>query len=129
MLLITGLYAAITAIFAILLGLWVANIRGKQKIGVGDKGTLDMIVPMRTHANLIENTSLLFILFACAELSGLGVVWLHLVGVIWLIARPLHAWGMLKGRGRFHIGRFAGTIFSWGCIIALAIANIYLFLK
>ena len=91
---ITALYAALIAIWAVILSNHVSLSRGKLKISFGDGGSPKMMLIMRRHANLMENAPLALLVMALAEASGLPVLWAHLLGVVLLVARLVHPFGL-----------------------------------
>lgn len=107
---------------AALLNLWLAmrvgRVRMSEKVSIGDGGNESLIRRMRAHSNYVENTPFVLILIALVEL-GLGPsLWLWGAGVLYLVARILHAFGM-DGLGW---GRTAGVLISMLTQLGLAIA-------
>lgn len=107
---------------AALLNLWLATrvgrVRMSEKVSIGDGGNDRLIRRMRAHSNYVENTPFVLILLALVEL-GLGPsLWLWGAGVLYLVARILHAFGM-DGMGW---GRTAGIAISMLTQVGLAIA-------
>jgi uncharacterized protein len=91
---ITALYAALIAIWAVILSNHVSLSRGKFKIPFGDGGNPEMMLIMRRHANLMENAPMALLVMALAEASGLPAMWAHLFGVVLLVARLVHPFGL-----------------------------------
>ena len=61
---------------------------------------------------------------ALAELNGANFLVLHVLGLMTIVSRILHAWGFQKSGGKHHTGRFWGTALTWlsvviGCVINL----------
>ncbi|WP_033073591.1 MAPEG family protein [Sphingopyxis sp. MWB1] len=106
---------------AALLNLWlmmrVGRVRTQEKISVGDGGNERLQRRMRAHSNYIENTAFVLILLALIELAIGSSLWLWAVGVLYLVARILHAFGM-DGMGW---ARMAGTLGSMLVQLGLAI--------
>ncbi|QFU24741.1 MAPEG family protein [Shewanella eurypsychrophilus] len=125
---ISGLYISITAILVVALAMRVVKLRRKHKIGIGDADNRELQLATRVHANLVENAPIAMVLLIVAELNGLSAVFLHVLGVTWVIGRFLHAVGLTKGRGGYHLGRFWGGLLSWLTILILAIFNISRFI-
>ena len=110
--------AAGAALINIWLAMRVGRVRMSEKVSIGDGGNDRLIRRMRAHSNYIENTPIVLILLALVEL-GLGPsLWLWGVGVIYLVARILHAFGM-DGMGW---ARSAGVIITMLTQLGLAIA-------
>ena len=107
---------------AALINLWLAmrvgRVRMSEKVSIGDGGNESLIRRMRAHSHYVENTPFVLILIALVEL-GLGPsLWLWGAGVLYLVARILHAFGM-DGLGW---GRTAGVLISMLTQLGLAIA-------
>ncbi|PKP99887.1 MAG: GST-like protein [Alphaproteobacteria bacterium HGW-Alphaproteobacteria-13] len=107
---------------AALINLWLAmrvgRVRMSEKVSIGDGGNERLIRRMRAHSNYVENTPFVLILLALVEL-GLGPsLWLWGLGMLYLVARILHAFGM-DGLGW---GRSAGVVISMLTQLGLAIA-------
>lgn len=122
---ITVLYAAPLALLIIGMAARVARRRWVQRIGLGDGGDAGMTRLIRAHANLTEVAPIGILMLLLAELGG-GPGWLlHASGAALLTGRVLHALG-LSAHGGASFGRFAGSAFSWGAVIVLALANLWL---
>lgn len=125
---ISGLYISITAILVVILAMRVVKLRRKYKIGIGNSDNKELIIASRVHANLVENAPIAMILLLVAELNGLNSMVLYLLGIVWVIGRILHAIGLTKGRGGYHLGRFWGGLLSWLVILMLAGINLGYFI-
>lgn len=122
---ITALYAGLCALLVIALAFKVVKFRRGKKVGLGTGGDKEGEILVRAHANAIEYIPLALILMLIAEIDGLSAVWLHCLGGVLVIARMLHAFGLIAGKGGYHSGRFTGTSLTWLVIIILAVINIY----
>ncbi|BAJ03949.1 MAPEG family protein [Shewanella violacea] len=125
---ISGLYISLTAILMVALAMRVVKLRRKHKIGLGSGDNKELELATRVHANLVENAPFAMVLLLVAELNGLSAIYLHLLGVIWIFGRILHAVGLTRGRGGYHLGRFWGGLLSWLVILILAIVNLVHFI-
>lgn len=72
----------------------VAQVRGREKVMVGDGGNERVIRRMRAHANFAENAPLLLALVLLIELSLGTSTWLWAAAAMILVARVLHPFGM-----------------------------------
>ncbi len=83
---------------AALLNLWLAyragRIRVSRKISVGDGGDPMMLARMRAQANFVEYTPFFLILLGLIELAQGPRTWLWAVGILYILARLAHAFGM-----------------------------------
>ena len=125
---ISGLYISLTALLTVLLTYRVIKLRRIHKIGLGSAGNEALALAQRVHGNLLENTPMAMLLLVVAELNGTNNVVLYVFGSVWIIARLLHAIGLIQGQGGYHFGRFWGVLLSWGVIVGLALVNILAYL-
>lgn len=122
---ITLLFAALHALLMLALAARVAFHRHSQKVGLGDGGDKQLMRKIRVHANFVEYVPLALLLLALLELSGLSAIWLWSLGGILLFARVLHVIG-LSQRSGYSFGRFWGTLLTWGVLMAMAAAGLWL---
>lgn len=122
---ITLTMAAAAALINLWLMVRVGRVRVSQKVSVGDGGDEMVIKRMRAHANFIENTPFVLILIAALELSGVaqGQPWLLAIGVVYMLGRLAHGYGM--DGGALRLGRMIGTLISMLTLLALAGIAIY----
>ena len=78
---ITALYAALLAIFLVVLGGLVVRMRIKERIAIGDGGNKAMLAAIRVHANAVENIPIALLLLLLLELNGGSIWWLHAFGL------------------------------------------------
>src|SRR5690606_14670185 len=83
---------------AALLNVWLGwrcgQVRTREKILIGDGGNPLLIARMRAHANFVEYTPIVLILIGLIELAEGTSPWLWAVGVVYVLARICHAFGM-----------------------------------
>jgi uncharacterized membrane protein YecN with MAPEG domain len=127
MLVITSLYASILAVLVIFLAFKVVYFRRTKLVGLGDNGDKDGMRAIRVHANAIEYIPMILILMGIYEVNGGSVLVLHIVGILIVIARILHAMGLSKSAGTT-FGRLVGTLLTWIITLVLAGLNIYHFI-
>lgn len=111
--------AAAAAIIAIWLSIRVGQVRGSEKVSIGDGGNDKVIRRMRAHANFVENTPFVLALIAVIELAGKGSAWLPYVASIYMLGRIAHGFGM--DDGVFGKGRMVGTLITMLTLLGLAI--------
>lgn len=122
---VSAIYAAAIALMILALAYRVTGFRRRDRIGLGDAGSLDLQVAVRAHANLVEYGPLFLVLFFIAELNGVTAVSLHGVGLLFVLSRFAHAWGMAAGGGGVHPGRVAGILGTWLAIVILIVSLIW----
>ena len=118
------LYLSLISCLAIYLTLAVVKVRQKTRIGLNHGDDENLARQIRVQANLLENMLPFSILFILAELSGFSTIFLHCVGIIFVIARIAHAYGFSKSSGKT-LGRYYGTVATWLAILLLVLVNLY----
>ncbi|MCO1333333.1 MAPEG family protein [Microbulbifer sp. OS29] len=121
---ITALYTGLCALLIIYLAARVVQFRRTKRVGIGTGNDRFNEIRVRVHANAVEYTPIALLLLLAAELGGLSAIWLHTFGVLFVVSRALHAYGLTAGKGGTHMGRFWGTLISWVVILVLAVINI-----
>ena len=121
---ITGFYTAILAIIIFFLIANVIKYRRSQKIGLGDGGNQELLYAIRSHGNAVETIPICILLLASAELNQVSGTILHIFGGMLVVARILHPWGIISGKGGISFGRFFGTILTFVVILGLAVTTI-----
>ena len=108
---------------AALLNIWLmtrcAKARKIAEVSVGNGGDEFLTRRMRAHANFAESTPLVLILITALELTGGTSMWLWLVGIVYIVGRIAHAFGM--DGGSLAIGRFFGTVITMLTLLGLAV--------
>ncbi|MEM9386075.1 MAG: MAPEG family protein [Pseudomonadota bacterium] len=103
------LYAGLLLLLMVYLKGNCGFTRMREKIYLGDGGSDPMLRAIRAQGNAVEDVPVVLIgLFALVGL-GVGPVSIHLLGAAFVIARVLHALGMVGGVGW---GRVAGTLIT-----------------
>lgn len=104
-----------------LLNLWlsirVGQVRGQEKVFVGDGGNDRVIRRMRAHANFTENAWAVVALVLVIELSVGSSTWLWAAAALFVVGRIGHGLGM----DGWSIGRTGGTGITMVVQLALAI--------
>lgn len=106
---VTSFYALILAVAAIALSVVVSAKRGKYGVSILDGGHPELALWIRKHGNFAEAVPLALLLMALAEARGMPATWLHGIGVLLLISRLTHVYG-LSNENPADPWRIAGTI-------------------
>lgn len=94
---LTPLFAALLLLLVTLLAVNVSMLRMRLKISLGDGGDKTMNKAIRAHANALEH-SLPFILLLLFREQQVGCArGLTAIAITFVVARVLHAAGMLGG--------------------------------
>jgi uncharacterized membrane protein YecN with MAPEG domain len=91
---ITGLYAAPLGVLMVALTIHAIMARAKSGVSLLDGGNPKVAEAMRRHGNFAEAVPMALLLMAIAELLGTGTTWLHAVGLLLLVGRVLHPFGI-----------------------------------
>jgi uncharacterized membrane protein YecN with MAPEG domain len=116
---VTTLYAAVLALWVVVLLLRVVLLRWRSRAGEGDGGNRDLAKAIRVHANSIETLPIALLLMFGYELGGGSSDWLHACGILLVVGRLAHARGLSRTFG-VSAGRIAGTTTVLVVIISLA---------
>lgn len=123
---VTPVYISLMAFLIIFLAYRVTTFRRGENIALGDDtGSKAMKSAVRAHANAVENIPLALILLVALELNSLNPLLLHIFGAVLVLSRIAHAWGLTKSNGP-SFGRFYGTLFTWLCVVIMAVLNLWL---
>jgi uncharacterized membrane protein YecN with MAPEG domain len=115
---------------AALLNIWLARRVGQMrlthKVSIGDGGNEALIARMRAQANFIEYTPFVLILIGLIELAEGSRLWLWIVGVVYILARIAHGFGMDRPRPDPLRLRMVGTVVTAIILLGLALYAIAL---
>jgi len=123
---ITGFYAGLLAILAVVLVMRVVALRHKIRVSIGDGGNDDLAHRIRVHGNFIETVPLALILLGLCEAGNLSIYALHALGVMLLAGRIAHAIALERGILR---PRAAGMVLTCACFLLPALWLIWRFLQ
>jgi uncharacterized membrane protein YecN with MAPEG domain len=115
--------AGLLGLLAVALTIKIGLLRGRKRINLGDGGDAEMQAAVRAHGNLIEFAPLtLLIIYMASDFYSFRTV--AALSVVFLVARVLHAGGMLGliPKGRL-VGALASTLTLGVASILLAIAG------
>jgi uncharacterized membrane protein YecN with MAPEG domain len=115
---------------AALLNIWLARRVGQMrlahKVSIGDGGNEALIARMRAQANFIEYTPFVLILILLIELAVGSKLWLWIVGVVYILARIAHGFGMDRPSGDRLKLRMIGIVVTGLILLGLALYAIAL---
>ena len=116
---VTGFYAALLAIFYVVLAFAVVRQRMKLRVGLGDGQQPSLIKAIRIHGNFAEYVPFALLLLLLLEQKA-GLSWqLHLIGGLILGGRILHALGLMKSAGTSP-WRFLGMVSTFTALLLSA---------
>lgn len=115
----SAVYGSLLVILTILLAANVSRLRMKHKAAWGDKGKHDLLGAIRAHGNAAEFVPVFMILFLLWELQGASDNALAVMGGVFLVARLVHAYGMIAVHG---LARQIGAAVSYLLPVVLAVS-------
>jgi len=115
---ITLTFAAACALLNMWLAIRCARFRVKDKILHGDAGNGLLAKRMRAHANFVEYTPIVLILFALVEMAAGASLGLWIGALVYVVARVVHAFGMDADKPT--IWRAGGALLTWGVMLVMA---------
>lgn len=113
---ITAIYAGLTALLLVFLSVRVTMARVKYKVDLGDGGKMEMLRVIRQQGNLAEYAPMALILIALLELGGSAPWLLHTLGIVFIVARAIHASVDLSQKPGLRRG--VGATATWVVILA-----------
>lgn len=117
----TTLYALPLLLIWIVLWIRVTSIRSAIGCSIGDAGDMTLLQKIRQHGNFIEWVPLVLVLMILAEAQGTDALWLHVAGVLLLIGRLAHPFG-LKVDNAGHPLRYVGNGTNILAVLVLSVA-------
>ena len=122
---VTALYAALLAALFLLLSSRVIAQRREARVEIGHGESPQLLRRMRVHANFAEYVPFALLLIALAESLKAPQAFLHLLGLVLLAARLIHAYGLSQTPHILRL-RMLGVTLTFG-VIGVAAALCFLF--
>lgn len=116
---LTAPYAALLTLIYITLTQLVIRIRLKENVSLGDANAA-VLPAVRRQGNFVENVPLALLLMALAEAGGSSPLLLNACGLVLVIARLIHPFGINIDR-QSHPARIIGAAATSGVQLVLAI--------
>lgn len=91
---VTAFYASILACLLIFLSVRVIGQRRQDRVEIGAGESSELLRRMRVHANFVEYVPFALLLIALAESLKAPSLWLHLLGLLLVAGRAVHAYGL-----------------------------------
>lgn len=120
---IVSVYASILALLFLWLSIRVITLRRSKKIAIGTRNDQELTRAIRVQANFSEYVPLAILLLAFLELNNLSPALLHLLCILLLTGRSIHAYGVSKIKEDFRF-RVAGMLLTLSTIAIAALINI-----
>lgn len=117
----SAIYASLAAFLLVWLSLNVIKTRRRLKVRYGDGGKEELQIARAAHSNAAEYIPIALLLLFALEYNHASIWLVHVFGVVFLVARVIHAYGLLSGKLR---GRVLGMQITLFTLLALAVANL-----
>jgi uncharacterized membrane protein YecN with MAPEG domain len=124
--LVLPFYAALLALLFVGLSIKTIRTRRALKIAVGDGGNNKMIRAMRAHANFAEYVPFSLVLIYLVELQAQAPVLIHILGMMLVVGRIAHAYGITQENENFRF-RVFGMAITLTAIITSSVCLLILF--
>jgi uncharacterized membrane protein YecN with MAPEG domain len=128
---ITSFYTALSAIILIFLSIKIIQNRRASKIALGNQGDDFLHRKIRAHGNFIEYTPIFLIMLLLVEMAGLSKYFVHFFGIVFMVGRLTHAYGIMiaEVRAKNFLFRQAGMFCTFFCLSSLALILLFQFVK
>jgi uncharacterized protein len=91
---ITTLYALPLCLIWFVLWMGISSARSNLNCSMGDASNPLLLQKIRRHGNFIEWVPFVLVLMILAEAQGTGPIWLHAAGLLLVIGRLAHPFGL-----------------------------------
>jgi uncharacterized protein len=98
----TALYAGLLGVMFVLLSVNVSRLRGQLKITFLDGGNDGLLRAMRAQQNFAEYVPMFLLLIGLLEWSGQPVWVINALGIVLLVGRLVHAYGVIGSHQIVH---------------------------
>ena len=116
-------FAAVFAVFFVLLSTNVIRARRRHKVGIGSGQNTSVERAMRVHANFAEYVPFTLLLITLLELNKASNWLLIALCAVLLVGRLVHAFGVSMENERF-VYRVSGMVMTFTVILTAAVANL-----
>ena len=117
---IVPIYAAILALIFVALSFRTLSLRRSKGIAIGTSDDLEMTRAMRVHSNFAECVPLALILLFFFENRTGGTTLVHILCVLLIVGRVVHAYGVSQVEENFKF-RVTGMVLTLGTIISASV--------
>lgn len=118
---ITALFAGLLSVLFLVLSVRVIGVRRAERVEIGAGESRELLRRMRVHANFAEYAPLSLVLMGLAESLRAPAVGIAAIGLVLLIGRLIHAWGLSQSphNVRLRVGGMVLTFTALGAAAAL----------
>ncbi len=117
-------YAAVLALIYIVLAIRVSRMRQSLRITIGSGGNMRLERAIRAHANFSEYVPLALLLLFAAEMQRTSIYLIHLLCLILVIGRVIHAYGISQEDEAMGL-RITGGIATFLVLVVASVVLLY----
>jgi uncharacterized membrane protein YecN with MAPEG domain len=120
----TPIYALPVAAIYLVLWFRVSSVRSAAGVSFGDGGDPQLLQRIRQHGNCAEWSAFVLILMMLAEGMDVSAIWLHILGVLLLVGRIAHPFGLVPGNAGHplrYVGNGANLLASLVAMLAIGL--------
>lgn len=119
-----GLWVGLNMLLLIFLSARVGVARNKHKVNLGDGDNPDMLKAIRAQGNYVEYAPAALGGLVLLALLGVSVVFVHVIGAVFFLARIFHLMGL--GTGVWPKGRTVGTAMTMLSLLITGVVLVFL---
>ena len=116
---ILPVYAALLTLLFVFLSIRTIQARRRAQVGLGTGDHPDLSRAVRVHANFAEYAPLGLLLIYLVEMQSAASWFVHLLGMLLLVGRLLHAYGVSQSRENFKF-RVSGMVMTFSSLLLSA---------
>jgi uncharacterized protein len=121
---VTPLYAALLALWLLVLSVRVIQARRAARVSLGSGGNTMLERRIRGQANFVEYVPLALLMLLIMELARFSIYLLHLLGLTLLVGRLLHGYAFAFS-AHSRLGRTAGAALTFIVLAIEAVLCLY----
>jgi hypothetical protein len=109
-----AIYGGLLGLLVLALSINVTRLRAKYKTLFGDADHDDLRRAVRTQANALEYVPICLLMLLIMASTGYAAWLVHVLGIVLLVGRLLHVYGMLVQTDSDQpMGRAIGALLTW----------------
>lgn len=121
-------YAALFALFFVVLSVRTLRLRRRLRIAIGDSGDERMLRAMRVHANFAEYVPFTLLLLLLVDMQAASSLLLHGLCLSLLAGRLSHAFGVSQTNENYHF-RVLGMALTFTAIGGCAAYLLFIYVR
>lgn len=119
---VSALYVVLGAMLLVKLSLDVVKLRMQYRVAYGDGGFYELQTAIRVHGNAVEYLPIGAILLVLMEMNGALVIMIHLCGILLIVGRLFHYFGLRHREFRWRRNGMAAT---YAALVLMSLFNLY----